>query len=132
MEAYHGTSVKFEEFDSYNMGDSTHEADAERAFFFTADKLDAEWYADLAEQNLGGEAHILTVELDVENILTLSCDEDESSVSGDLHAELIANKLSAMDYAEENGFDAVSWPHGNESDMNATICVFDENAIAIK
>lgn len=147
---YHGTAKEFEAFDPAARGSNTGARGAERAFFFARDPADAsfymemaerqareEWEARRAEAEMAGEpfdepppsGRIIPVYLKAENPLILGFDDEESSVRGELLEELINDDVAALDYALQNGYDAVIWPYGNVTNSGYTVAVFEPEQI---
>lgn len=128
---YHGTVAGHEVFDASHRGKFTNEDPGARmAFFFTDVEADADYYAvravDRSSEYEDPKPRVMQVYLKAENIL----DADEESL-GDLYEDLIESDSDLIDYAQENGYDAVRWPDGNMVNTPGTIAVFDDDQIRV-
>ena len=126
---YHGTTADFDTFGYEARGTNTQASGAERGFFFAGSKADSSLYIEIAQERARKnyepepDGRMLEVYLRAENPLVLTPFE-EASVDEDTVNELIDADPVALDYAIDNGYDAVIWPHGNMNNSAYTAVVF--------
>ena len=136
LRLYHGTTAVFSEFDRFERGTNTQASGAERGFFFAGSPADSDLYIEIAKQRARDnyedepEGRLLEVVLKAKNPLILTPFE-EANVDEDTVNELIDSDPVALDYAVENGYDAVIWPHGNVNNAAYTAVVFEPSQIRI-
>lgn len=133
---FHGTTAKFTEFDRSERGTNTNASGAERGFFFAGDSSDSNLYVEIAQSRARNnyeeepEGRILKVYLKASNPLILTPFE-EANIDEDTVNELIDSDPAALEYANDNGFDAVIWPHGNINNSAYTAVVFQPDQIRL-
>jgi hypothetical protein len=128
---YHGTIAGHEKFDPAMRGKFTNEdKGAELAFFFIDNKADADFYAQRAVERSGSTAEVKTRIMPVYLRAVKILDNTEEAL-GDHFEDLSENDAAFIEYAIENGYDAVRWPDGNDVNTPGTLAVFEPDQIKI-
>lgn len=131
---YHGTTADFSRFDYAARGTNTQASGAERGFFFAGSIADSDLYVEIAKERARKnyeeepKGRIISAYLRADNPMILTPFE-EANIDEEQVEELIDADPVALDYAADNGYDAVIWPHGNMNNSAYTAVVFDADQI---
>ena len=124
---YHGAGEHFTVFDRYRLGENTGAKDAKIGFHFSDNPSDADFYADKAAERLGNDSGVVgKYHLSIKNPLIIGGGHDNSNGQTE---KFLLSKISANQYAEKHGHDAIIYPHGNDYDSGYTAIVFNPNQI---
>jgi hypothetical protein len=131
INAFHGTAVRFDAFDTSRGGEVTGYHGADRGVFFAACEADCWSYAEKAARRLAewsdeGDAGgvVMACTITARNPLVVDVDGLEGVDMDD--------DVALLDYADDQGHDVVVLLHGNANNCGETFIVLNRHADLIK
>lgn len=127
---YHGSADEFTTFDKSRLGSNTGYGDALAGFHFAESRADADFYATMSAQKRGVQdgGVIRPFFLAIKNPLVVGVDETSGNAK-ERTQEFLDDKIAAREFAIDNGYDGIIYPHGTNVDSGYTAIAFEPEQI---
>lgn len=127
---YHGSAKEFDRFDGNLLGKNTGANDASIGFHFADNPADADLYASMAAEKQGlSNGYIGKYDVNMQKPLVISPFVEDGNISEDMIDGFLNDKISAKNYAIDNNYDGVIYPHGTNVDSGYTAIAFNPDQI---